>query len=291
MSEGFKFGEHLSELRRRLKVVFASLVVTIIVVFLLPLDPGQLLSFSSVYYTTPVSVFLNRVVADTLPNSWQLIPFHIGAPLEILLGAAFLLAVALDMPVIGYEFYRFIDPALKPEERKLAYPVILSTTALFLLGLAFGYFILAKFIFIAMAPFYSAVGLVPPYVIEASDFYTIVFLSVFFSGVAFTTPVFVYLLMRFGVLTPSFFSKNRLWIWAATYVVTAVITPDGGPFLDVILFVPIIALLEIAVLLGKRVVPKVEVVQEEKWSMDCPHCGKPLSNPMLFCEHCGRSIA
>ncbi len=291
MSGGFKFGGHISELRHRLKVVVLAFVATLLVVFLLPLKPSQLLSLNAVYYTTPVSVFLQSVVSGTLPSGWVLIPFHVAAPLEILLIAAAVLSVAVDMPVITYELYRFVDPALRPEERGLVYPVIVATSSLFVIGLAFGYFILAKFVFIAMAPFYTAVGITPPYVIEAMDFYTIVFLCVFFSGVAFTSPIFVYLLIRFGVLPPSLFSKNRVWVWFITYIVTAVVTPDGGPLLDVILFVPVILLLEVGIYLGGRTVRGKEKAQEPKQGITCPSCGYIMEKPKLFCDNCGKSIA
>ena len=293
MSDGFKIGDHLADLRRRLKVIFISLVVIIIIVFLLPLNPSQLLSLNAVYYTTPVSVFLQYVVGYTLPAGWELIPLTVSAPLEILLIAAAVLGLAVDMPVITYEVYKFVDPALKPEERRMAYPVIASTTALFIVGLAFGYFLLAKFVFIAMAPFYSAVGISPPYLIQATDFYTIVFLSVVFSGLAFTTPVFVYLLIRFGILPPDLFTKNRVWIWVITYIVTAVITPDGGPVLDVILFVPVIFLLEVGVFLGRRSLRGTDraASSETKGGIVCPFCGATLDRPALFCPKCGKSIA
>ena len=292
MSSDFKFREHIDELRHRLKAVAVAFVVTILVVFLLPLHPSQLLSLTAVYYTTPVSVFLQNIKSSVLPQGWALIPFHVAAPLEILLAASFVLSVAVDMPLITYEVYRFVDPALKPEERKMVYPVIGATTTLFVVGLAFGYFILAKFVFIAMAPFYSAIGVSPPYLIEAMDFYTIVFLTVFFSGAAFTTPVFVYLLIRFGIIPADAFSQNRVWIWVGTYVVTALVTPDGGPALDVILFVPVIALLELGVFMGRRSNPGREAPPRRRGTgVDCPSCGHHMDTPKLFCDDCGKSIA
>jgi sec-independent protein translocase protein TatC len=291
LSEGFKFGEHLSELRRRAKVVLLSLLVTVLVVLLLPLNPSQLLNLNAVYYTTPTSVFLQHVVSDTLPAGWTIIPFHVAAPLEILIIAAAVLGVAIDMPIITYEVYKFVDPALNEQERKLVYPVIVATTVLFIGGLAFGYFLLAKFVFVAMGPFYSAVGISQPYLIEAMDFYTIIFLSVFFSGLAFTTPIFAYLLIRFGILPPTLFTHNRVWIWIATYIVTAVITPDGGPVLDVILFVPVILLLEVGVFLGARSVRGKEKTSGRFRGIVCPSCGTTLDRPMLFCDNCGKSIA
>ena len=281
--------EHIDELRRRLKVVFITLVVTIVVVLLLPVKPSEILglNFTTIYWTTPVSVLLHSVEAYTLPSSFRLIALTVGAPLEVLLYASLVLSLAIDMPVIVYEVYRFVDPALKKEEKSMVYPVITSATALFAVGILFGYFILARFIFIAMVPFYSATGLTPPYLIAISDFMAIVFLSVLFSGLAFVTPVFVYLLIRFGVVPPSFFSKNRVLIWAATYIVTAIITPDGGPVLDVLLFVPVIALLEASVFIGRRYVKQGERQEGPK----CSYCGEPFSQPRLFCPNCGRSVA
>ncbi len=279
--------EHIDELRHRLKVIFITLVVSILVVLLLPLNPAQLLDLSNVYWTSPVTVFLNAVVNYTLPSTIKLIPLTVGAPLEVLLYASLILGFAVDMPVIAFEVYRFVDPALKQSERDMVYPVITSATLLFVVGLLFGYFILARFIFVAMVPFYTAVGLTPPFQIAVSDFYAIVFLSVLFSGAAFVSPVFVFLLIRFGVISPSFFSKNRVLIWAVTYVITAIITPDGGPLLDVILFVPVIALLELSVVIGRRYAPKGVTDTFPK----CRYCGASLETRRLFCEECGRSVA
>ena len=286
MFRSLGISEHIDELRHRLKVIFISLVVCIIGVLLIPLNPSEILNLNIIYWTSPVTVFLRAVTSYTLPPGWQLIPLTVGAPLEVLLLASLILGLAVDMPVIGYEVYKFVDPALREKERSMVYPVVTSATALFAVGILFGYFVLAKFIFIAMVPFYAAVGLSPPYLIAVTDFYTIVFLCVLFSGAAFVSPVFVYLLIRSGLVTPSFFSKNRALIWAATYVVTAIITPDGGPLLDVMLFVPVITLLEISVLFGRRYSPKDKQRQEKK----CPYCGQGYAVLRPFCENCGRSL-
>ena len=238
-------------------------------------------------YNPLVSIFLERIVQDVLPSNWTLIPFHLNEPLEVLLVASLILAVTFDMPLIAYETYRFIDPALKENERKLLYPFIVSSSILFLVGLAFGYFILAKFLILALTPFITAVGGTP--VFELADFYYVVFLTVFFSGVAFTFPVFVYLLIRFGIVESSFFSKNRVYIWLGTYIVTAVITPDGGPVLDVILFFPIIALLELAVFMGKRF--RGGEPRAASKGRRCSFCDSPLDPAQVFCTRCGKANA
>ncbi len=286
MTGEMRFTEHLGELRQRFKVVFLTLLVIFIALIVVPRYPAQFLSLTGTYNPL-VSVFLDRIVQDILPAGWTLIGFHVNEGLEIVLVASLVLAVAFDMPVIAYETFRFIDPALKENERKLVYPFVISSSILFLIGLGFGYFILSKFLLIALTPFFVAGHLA--FTIEGADFYYVVFLTVFFSGVAFTIPVFVYLIIRFGIVEASFFSKNRVYIWFGTYILTAIITPDGGPLLDVILFFPVIALLELAVFFGKRYSRGAPRAASK--GRRCSYCDSPLDPAQVFCTRCGRANA
>jgi len=284
LSGEMRFTEHLGELRQRLKVVFLSLSVIFAVLLLVPRNPYEFLSLTGTYNPL-VSIFLDRIVHDILPAGWKLIGFHVNEGLEIVLVASLMLAVAFDIPIIAYETYRFIDPALKENERKLVYPFVISSSILFLLGLAFGYFILSKFLLIALTPFFVAGHL--DLTIEGADFYYVVFLTVFFSGVAFTFPVFVYLQIRFGIIEASFFSKNRVYVWFGTYILTAVITPDGGPLLDVVLFFPVISLLELAVFFGRRF--RGGEPRATSKGRRCSYCDSPLDPAQVFCTRCGKA--
>ena len=195
------------------------------------------------------------------------------------------------MPIIAYETYKFIDPALKEKERKLIYPFVTSTSILFIVGLLFGYFVLAKFLIIALSPFFVATQIT--FQVDAAAFYYVIFLIIGATGVSFTSPVFVYTLIRLRVVPASFFSQNRWIIWFIIWVVTGLfLTPDGGPLLDIVIFIPIVVMVELAVVLGRRSVGGDEPEEKDaRKELKCPHCGKALSQPMLFCEHCGRSIA
>lgn len=254
--------------------------------------------------------FLHRVVLDILPTPcpvglppipgcWQLIAANgIGEGMEIYFVAALILTLALNMPVFAYETYRFIDPALKEKERSMVYPFVLSTSLLFVVGLLFGYFVLAKFLIIALSPFFVATQIT--YQIDAGAFYYVIFLIIGATGVSFTSPVFVYALIRLRVLSADFFSKNRLVIWFVIWAVTGLfLTPDGGPLLDLVIFIPIVAMVEIAVALGRRSVrgqptlPKQEASSppKDERKIRCPSCGRVLDRPMLFCNYCEKSIA
>lgn len=301
------YSEHLEELRRRLRTVAITFVVIFIVLILFPANPvsslqnpGQYVSLSFVQNTV-ISSFLHRVVADLLPNPcasglpptqgcWTLLAANgIGEGMEIYFVAALIFTAALDMPVFAYETFKFVDPALSEGERKLVYPFVASTSALFVTGLLFGYFVLAKFLIVALAPFFVATGL--SFAVDAAAFYYVVFLIIGATGVSFTSPVFVYTLIRLRVIGADFFSKNRVMIWFVIWVATGLfLTPDGGPLLDVVIFIPIVALVEVAVALGRRSVKGLPP-RQQKNAIVCPSCGASLPRPMLFCENCGKSIA
>jgi sec-independent protein translocase protein TatC len=294
---------HLNELRARLKVVFLSFLIILVVLVFFPAnpassiqDPGQYLTLAFLEHTV-IAQFLGAIKSYILPPNWILLGANgIGEGMEIYFVAALLFAAVIDMPVIAYETYKFVDPALKPEERKLIYPFITAATILVVAGVLFGYFVLAKLLVIALAPFFVASGI--SFQIDAAAFYYVTLLIVGATGVSFTAPVFVYSLIRLRVLSADLFSKNRVIIWFVLWVITGLfLTPDGGPLLDMVVFVPIVTMVEISVWLGRRSVkgrnqgsppPPSEIPKHE---VKCPSCGKTQPRPTLFCEYCGRGIA
>ncbi len=291
------FSEHIDELRRRLRVVAISFLFIFLVLIIFPANPissiqnpGQYLGLSFIQGTV-ISAFMQRVVNDLLPLGWTLLAANgIGEGMEIYFVAALILTAALDMPIIAYETYRFIDPALSEGERGLVYPFVLSTSALFLMGLLFGYYVLAKFLIAALGPFFLATGI--SFLVDAAAFYYVIFLIIGATGVSFTSPVFVYTLIRLRVVEADFFSRNRVVIWFMIWVVTGLfLTPDGGPLLDVVIFVPIVTMVEIAVALGRRSLRGHEPPARPRKGTVCPWCGARLDIPMLFCDDCGKSIA
>jgi sec-independent protein translocase protein TatC len=243
--------EHLSELKRRFKIAFMSFVIILVTFLIVPSDPTTFLSQGYNGFTPVIAFFISRVKLDLLPPNWQFIVVSINEPLEIYIVASVLFAFIFNSPIFAYEVIKFISPGLNEKEKRLIYPFVGSTAGLFTFGSFFGYFFLAKFLLAALTPFFLSPGVSPPR-IDAANFYFIVFLTIGMSGVAFTVPVYIYTLIRFGVIQAATFTKNRIIVWAVTYILCAIITPDGGPFLDVLLFLPIISLLELAVFIGGR---------------------------------------
>lgn len=243
--------EHLSELRRRFKISFLSFIIIFVSLLLIPADPYQFISQGYLAFEPIITFFISRVKLDLLPPGWKFIVVSINEPLEIYIVASILFAVIFNAPLFAYEIVKFISPGLNEREKKLVYPFVFSVGGLFAAGSLFGYVFLAKFLLLALGPFFEIAGVIPP-TIDAANFYFIVFLTIAMTGIAFTVPVYVYTLIRFGIVKATTFTKNRIVVWAITYIICAVVTPDGGPLLDVLLFVPIISLLELAVFIGAR---------------------------------------
>ena len=298
---------HLDELRSRLKVVFLTFLVILVILVFFPANPAYSVQNPNQYLNlaflehTVIAQFLHGIVSYILPPTWNLIGANgVGEGMEIYFVAALLFAAVIDMPVIAYETYKFIDPALKPEERKLIYPFVIAASGLFLAGILFGYFILAKLLVVALSPFFVASGI--SYQVDAASFYYVTLLIVGATGLSFTTPVFIYSLIRLRVLSAALFTKNRVIVWFILWVITGLIlTPDGGPLLDLIIFIPIVSMVEVAVWLGGRSVRGKEPVEGRQppsppsarttREVKCPSCGTVQTRPTVFCEHCGKGIA
>lgn len=287
------------ELKNRAKVVFFSFVALLAVFIAVPADPKQVLSFSGTYVTI-VSIFLGRVKADILPVGWTLIANKLNEPLAIFLVASLILAMVFNTPIVAYETFRFISPALLPREKRLLYPFVGAASAVFAVGTLFGYFVLAKFLLIALSPFF-VISQVSPFV-GGADFYYVVFLTIFLSGLAFTVPVFIFLFISFGIVDPRFFKKNRVIIWVVALIFTMFITPDGSLILNLALFVPFIAMLEGAIFFASRYrrrSPSEAGGSEAQQATPpqpptiatgrCGYCSTQLEPDAIFCSLCGRS--
>ena len=282
------FWEHVRELAKRLKVVMYVLVVSTIVFMVAPTNL-RFLSNPLEFYDPLVALVLRQIRATMLPPDVTLIGYELTVPLELYMIASFLLGFGVSIPVIAYEVYRFIDPALYPHERRAVYPFVLSFTGLFIIGATFGYLILTPFMIWALFPFFTAMGAAR--MISIMDFYNMVFVSSVLSGLIFTWPVFFVLLVRFGILQTSMITKNRKYVYAAMYIITAFVTPDGGPLADMMLFLPMAILTEVAVFFGKRYEKsKPEGITPAKIIPRCRYCAAVIVPGKAFCDNCGKAL-
>ena len=281
--------EHLIELRDRAKVCLITIGV---LTLLMLVFPAQLTSPEEILYMYKplVSLILDWINSMVRPEALELFAGTITAPLEVYFIAALIFALIFSSPVVGYEIFKYVDPALYPHERRMIYPFLAAFLGLFAAGLAFGLYIIAPFTFKAMLIFFPYTG-VTFSGISIMDFYTTILIVTLATGIVFTTPVILVLLVRVGLISTKSIERNRKWIYGAMYIVAAIITPDGGMFTNLILLGVFAGLLEGGILVAKRYEKKreKEEVEEVEVPTDrCRFCGKPLGG-RIFCPYCKRS--
>lgn len=283
--------EHLMELRDRLKVCLITIGVMTMIMLVFPAQIYSPWEILGGLYKPAISLVLDKLRAAVMPETMQLIGEKITAPLEIYFIASLVFGLAFSSPVIGYEIFKYVDPALYPHERRMIYPFLAAFLGLFLAGLIFGLYIITPFTFKAMLIFFELVGAQP--IITIMDFYMTVLIVTLATGVVFTTPTILVLLVRVGLLSTKTIERNRKWIYGAMYIVAAIITPDGGMFTNLILLGVFVALLEGGILVAKRYEKRreqeQEIVEEAPKVNRCKFCGKPLEEGKIFCPHCGKS--
>jgi sec-independent protein translocase protein TatC len=239
-----------------------------------------------------VSVMLEAMKNYVAPSNLQIISLQIGDPLEVYVFASILLGFVASSPVIGYEIFQFVNPALKENERKAVFPFVFGFTFFFVFGAIFGYLFLAPFMSLTLIIFAQFIGAQP--VITAIDFYMMIFTTVLFTGFTFTFPIFFVLLVKLGVLGTSIITNNRKIFYIIIYAITALVSPDGGPLADLALFIPVIVMIEGAILVAKRyekdrLPTSVSVETSVLTKPKCVYCDTEFKSSEAFCRKCGKS--
>ena len=283
---------HITELIKRLKVVLVTFIVTLLVALVLPANTDFFATTSN--YAPLMSAFLNYISHTFLPPNIKLFAVSVSDPITLYVLAAVVFAVAATMPVLAYEVYKFIDPALEAKERKLIFPFVSAVTLLFIAGAAFGFFFLFSTFIEGLFPFFYAVGAEPWFSIM--DFYSMLFFTIIISGILFTLPVFFVILTKFGILRPSMFTKKRKFIYLGMIALAMFISPGATPQGNLYLSIILIAIFEISMLLGKKFSPKPErsgetTVIEQLHDPTCEYCGNRISKNAKYCPSCKRYLA
>ncbi len=203
------FVSHLIELRDRLVRAMLAIGVAAIALSIYP-GPGELYDLLA----APLVVHLPK--GATLIATSVISPFMV--PLKIMLMAAFLIA----LPVVLYQLWAFVAPGLYAHEKKLVLPLVVSSTLLFFIGVAFCYF----FVFGQVFKFIQ--GFAPKSITAAPDIeaYLSFVLTMFLAfGLAFEVPVVVVVLARMGMVSVQKLKDFRGYFVVLAFVIAAVVTP------------------------------------------------------------------
>jgi sec-independent protein translocase protein TatC len=279
--------DHVDELSRRIKTWVYAFFAATILFLVVPGDLSFLQNPFQIYHPL-ITVILVAVRQRLLPPQYTLIGPTVTTPLEIIAVGAAVFGFLASVPVLAYEVYKFVDPAIKPNERQSIYPFVTAFTILFLAGSLFAFFVLIPFVFFFSLPFFQWVGVAT--LIDADQFYNLVFFIILATGLAFTLPALFVLLVKLHFVGTGVLRKNRKYVWAFTLIATALASPDGGPLADAALFVPMIILIEGAMWFAKRYEKDdVAGVRFSTGEARCSYCGGQLDPGGVFCGLCGKA--
>jgi len=231
------FVQHLLELRERLlKIV---LIVTVILLGLMP-------------FANPLFTFLAKPLQHFLPEGTQMIAVEVTTPFLTPFKFTLVLAIFLAMPFILYHLWAFVAPGLYQHEKRLIFPLLVSSTVLFYLGMAFAYYAVFPVIFGFM------VGMTPEGVAMMTDIdkYLDFVLKMFFAfGVAFQIPIATLILVWMEFITPQALAEKRPHIIVGAFVIGMIMTPPDV-LSQTLLAVPMWLLFELGLLVARFVLAK-----------------------------------
>jgi sec-independent protein translocase protein TatC len=225
--------EHLVELRSRLmKAALAVFILTIISLTFAEQEVGLLASLAEPY----------------LPDGQKLLALKPAETFMAYLKVAFITGIAASMPIIVYQLFRFMAPGLQKRERRWIFWSLPGITFFFVLGVLFCYFLVLPSTLEFLLNFGERYVDNTP---QISEFLSFVTRFLFAVGVAFETPLIIFMLAKLGVATPKRLSKFRRWAIVLAFVIAAIITPTPDPTIQIVVAVPIIILYEIGIIFAR----------------------------------------
>ena len=224
---------HLVELRDRLLRV----VATVLVLFL-----------SMIYFANDLYEALAAPLMVHLPSDSTMIATDVASPFFTPFKLTLVLSIFLAMPMVLYQIWGFIAPGLYKHEKKMVFPLMASSTALFYFGGVFAYFIVFPLVF----GFFTSVA--PDGVAIMTDIskYLDFVLKMFFAfGLAFEIPIVVILIVWAGISTPKKLAEKRPYIVVGVFVFAMLLTPPDA-ISQTLLAVPMLLLFELGLFFSKR---------------------------------------
>jgi sec-independent protein translocase protein TatC len=226
------FLSHLFELRDRL----LRMVLAIGAVFLV------LFPFADELYTLLAGPLLRH-----MPEGSSMIAIEVASPFLIPFKLVLMLSVFITVPYLFYQIWAFVAPGLYLHERRLVYPLLISSTILFFVGVAFAFFVVFPLVF----GFLTSVAPTGVAVMTDIGKYLDFVITIFFAfGIAFEVPIATILLVVAGVTTPENLASKRPYIIVGAFVIGMLLTPPDVISQTLLAF-PMWVLFELGVVMSR----------------------------------------
>jgi sec-independent protein translocase protein TatC len=218
---------HLAELRSRIIKVAIGLLLA---------------SLFALIFANPLTNVLEQPFREAAPDN-QFITIEPVEQFGVLMRVAFFGGVILASPLLLYQLWAFVSPALTTRERKWVIPLIAVMVVLFAGGVAFGYWLLPRALQVLLGIFPDVRA-----DLRLGAYYSFVIRLLLAFGVTFLFPVFLYAAAAAGVTDSRRLGKGRRWAVLIVTIVAAAVTPTGDVLTLAALAVPLYLLYEITLL-------------------------------------------
>ena len=247
MSDQETFISHLIELRSRLVRAVAAVMVIFVVLFIWP-------------GSGPIYDALALPLMSALPEGARMIAIGVITPFMVPVKVTALVAFMIALPYVLYQAWAFVAPGLYEHEKKLALPLVIGSTALFLLGVAFCYFFVFGRVF-AFIHGFAPKSITPAPDIEAYFSFVITMFLAF--GVTFEIPIVVIVLVRMGLVSVEKLRDARPYVIVGAFIIAAVVTPPDV-LSQLLLAIPMCILYEAGLFLARFISARAGSEQDLK---------------------------
>jgi len=233
--------EHIEELRKRLVICAIFFILALIVSF---------------YFAKPIIKYIQY---SEQAEQLTLNAFNVGDPLTVYLEVTFIVAFIITSPIILYQLWAFITPGLHETERKATLKYIPYAFLLFVIGLAFGYYILFPNVMNFMMQLSNDLEI--QQTIGINEYFGFLFKLVVPFGIIFELPVVMLFLARLGILNPQLMVKFRKYSYFVLFVLAVLVAPPDI-ISYILISIPLFVLYEISIVIARIGFRKYQVAEE-----------------------------
>jgi sec-independent protein translocase protein TatC len=232
------FLSHLYELRDR--VIKSALAIILVFV-------------SLVYWAPDIFHIFAQPLLKALPEGGKMIVTDVTGSFFVPMKVTMLVAFLIALPVVMYQIWAFIAPGLYLHERKLILPLVISSYSLFLIGMAFAYFLVFPSVFNFMASYNAPLG--AEMSTDIDNYLSFAMTTFLAFGITFEVPVVVVVLVRMGMVPLAKLKEIRPYVIVGAFVISAIVTPPDV-LSQLLLAIPMTVLYELGLLIARFYVPK-----------------------------------
>lgn len=193
--------------------------------------------------------------------SFNIINTELGGQFTLQLNSSLMIGIVLGVPYLLFEVWRFVKPALHEEERKSATGFVFWASLLFIIGLLFGYYVIAPLSINFLSNW--EVSEIINNQITIDSYFSVVATLTIGAALTFELPIIIFILSKLGIMTPEFMRSSRRYATVIILIIAAVVTPTPDLITMLTVSFPLFLLYEVSIYVSARVSAKKKKAEAE----------------------------